>query len=44
MRVSLREQIIHTYIEKKVQIVSYEEHVAGLATCNTSLYVYIFIK
>jgi hypothetical protein len=39
MRASLREQIIHTYIEKKVQMVSYDEHVAGLAACNNFLYM-----
>jgi hypothetical protein len=26
MRASVREQIIYTYIEKKVPIVSYDEH------------------
>ena len=40
MRASVRKKIINTYIEQKVQIVSYE-HVAGLAACNNSLYVYM---
>ncbi len=45
MRASVREQIIYTYIEKKVQIVSsnvsYDEHrtCCRLTACSNSLYM-----